>query len=198
MEWIDAGPCTHFTKYGDIDRRAELKDRLSSIRIDGAVSDLKWLTMKNCHVREAYALFQERESGKKWIAAVLNKSDGQKRLSYAVIPEWLNPPQCRCGKKILQMATPLCPGESPVAEKWRERCRENILQAEAPSTFKNLPEGTQAVWTVAGDEWPLLPRGTRVKLTKVKSCRKWYWRDSDTGVLYANAMIPEDELKLIP
>lgn len=198
MDWIKGGPATHFTTSGDIERRAELKDRLSTIEIEGTVSELKWLTMKNCHVTEAYALFQEKESGKKWIAAVLNKADGKRGLDYAVIPEWLSPAQCNCGKRILKLATPLEPGECPAAEEWRAKCWENISLKENPATFANLPEGTQAVWTVGSNDWPLLPQGRRVKLAKVRDRGKWYWKDLDSEVLYTSDMIPEDELRILP
>ena len=198
MDWIKGGPATHFTTSGDIERRAELKDRLSTIELEGTVSELRWLTMKNCHVTEAYALFQERESGKRWIAVVLNKADGKKGLDYAVIPEWLNPAQCNCGKRILMLATPLQPGESPAAEEWRARCWENISAKESPATFANLPEGAQAVWTVGSDNWPLLPKGRRTKLEKVRSRGKWYWKDLDSDVLYTDDMIPEDEIRVLP
>ena len=198
MHWIRGGEASHYTEDGVINRRAELKDKLGAVEIDGVESHLEWLAMRSPNSTVAYALFEEKETGRKWAAVVLTTTHRKKTMDYALIPESLNPDQCGCGKRILEMLTPIEPGADPGAEEWRRRCWEEVERKEKPSLFKSLPEGTKVRWTVGSDEWPLLPKGRKVVLVKVKKENyRWYWKDVSNGVLYDKDAIPVDDYEVI-
>lgn len=193
MEWISGGTASHFNKNGTVDRRSELNDKLAVIELDGTESHLKWLSTSSPLSTKAYALFEEKESGKRWAAAVISKVSGGKQLDYAILPEWTNPPYHECSKRIMQMLTPLDPGESPKAEEWRRKCWEEIKRKENPLSFESLSEGDQVLWTVANDDLPFLHRGAKVKLVKEKVGRIWVWNDPATGMFYDKSQVPESD-----
>ncbi|MBQ3106920.1 MAG: hypothetical protein IJC51_05620, partial [Eggerthellaceae bacterium] len=193
MEWISGGTASHFSKSGDINRREELKEKLATVEFDGVESQLKWLTMPSPSATKAYALFEEKESGSRWAAAVISRTIGGKQMDYAILPEWTNPPYYECGKRIMQMLTPLDPGKCPESEEWRRRCWEEIDRKKSPFSFESLPGGAQVLWKVSGDDFPFLPRGTQVRLVKEKSGRDWVWRDLASGMFFSKDRVPESD-----
>lgn len=197
MEWISGGPAVHFNADGAINRRAELKDKVGTIVIDGVESRLQQMSMKSSTAAEAYALFEEKGTGRNWAAVVLSKSILGKEMNYAVIPESSNPPYLKCSKTILRKLTPLEPGEDPGAEEWRRKCWEEIERKESPSSFKALPEGTQVLWTVGDGGVPFLPAGKKIRLIKTKVRSYWRWRDPETDMLYESDMVPERDYEVL-
>lgn len=193
MEWTSGGPAVHFNADGTINRRKELKDKVEIVMIDGVESQLQRLAMKGPNVTDAYALYEEKNSGRKWAAVVLNRSIRGKGIDYMVIPESLNPPYYKCVKTILKALTPLEPGEDPGAEKWRKKCWEEVDRKNNPSSFEALPEGAQVLWTVGNDDMPFPPKGKKIKLVKTKVRNYWYWKDLASGVLYEGGMVPRND-----
>lgn len=202
MDWTPKEPVTFFLADGRANRRAELKKRLETLSAFEMKSKLVKLASKSSSASEAYALFEEESSGRVWAAAVITKTDG-KSMSYALIPEWENPPYHRCGRLFLERLEESGPSKHPEAEEWRRKCREELGCAEAlstgkgPSAFENLTEGTRIIWTVGDGAPAYLPRGKQLMLEKELVRRKYCWRDMESGAIYADEMIPESDRQVL-
>lgn len=197
MEWTDGGTASHFSKDGSVNRRTELNEILSTVEINGAESRLKHLSISSPSAAKAYALFEEREGGRKWAAVVLSKVTEGNRIGYAILPEWTNPPYYNCSKRIMQGLTPLDPGEGGGAKEWRQRCWEEIRRKKDPLSFESLPAGTQVLWTVCSDDWPFLAKGSKVKLVKEMAGRSFVWKDPATGIIYDREQVPKSDYKVL-
>ena len=192
MAWTEKSPVTHFKANNKPDVKSELAYRLASVSVNGIESTLQNLSFDARRPKEAYALFSEKSSGKKWAAAILLKTEGED-LSYSLIPEWENPPYYRCARRILKCLTPLSFGESPKAQQWRGKCWENIGEKAAHEKFADLPEGTRLRWTIGDDGHSFLPSGTQIELEKVRVNSRWRWKDVNTGTVYGDNEIPHNE-----
>ena len=196
MNWTSKEPASFFLADDKVNRRAELKKRLETVTIDGVKSTLAKLTSKASTSTEAYALFKEESSGKMWAAVIITKVDGS-MMSYALLPEWENPPYYQCGRTFLKKLDQAGQSEHAAAEEWRRKCREEIERNESPTAFENLVEGTRMIWTVGADGPAHLPQGKQILLEKVLIRRRYCWQDVEGNAIYADNMIPENERQIL-
>ena len=142
-----------FYKNGKIDRKAECD---SIMNCDMVGNKGRYEVLKSAMVGSTYyaavkkTIFKtgaepEKESvfGVVMLTSVNNKD--YYNFSYKDMDESAGPGYYDCPKGILDLLTPT---EYECAEKWRERCYENIKRKKSPDALSNLPIGSEIKFTL--------------------------------------------------
>ena len=142
-----------FYKNGKIDRKAECdsimncdmvgnKDRYEE-RKSAMVGSTYYAAVKKTIFKTGAEPEKESVFGVVMLTSVNNKD--YYNFSYKDIDESAGPGYYDCPKGILDLLTPT---EYEWAEKWRERCYENIKRKKSPDALSNLPVGSEIKFTL--------------------------------------------------
>lgn len=183
MGW-DYTNATHYTKKGDIDRKAEVDLLYHWSNDKTAVS-----VVKSCMVGSTYyaaVRVEDKETGEAQIKGkvVLTRLDSKSYFGYKAICETCGPGASQCPASILNL---LSPTDDEWALAWRERCRNYIEEKKSPRALKNLPVGAVIRYTMRNGKVAEL-----VKHQPAYQFKRPFWYSRETGTYTPATRIPRD------
>lgn len=134
---------THYTKAGNVDRKAEMDERWTQQEHDG-YAELN--VLKSSMVGSVYyAAIEMKRNGKREqvfgvVALTSTKWDDGMNFGYKDMDETCGPCYYDCPKSILDLLTPT---DSEWANEWRRKCIENKKKIK----LSDLPVGTHIKFT---------------------------------------------------
>ena len=185
MGW-DYTHATHYTRKGDVDRKAEIDELYNWSDEKKAVS-----VVKSCMVGSTYyaALrVTDKETGAFEVVGEVVLTRSARRdyfnFGYKAMSETMGPCECSCPASILKL---LSPTDDEWADGWRERCRKTIEDKKSPGALKNLPIGAVIRFT--------MHNGRTMELVKHQAAYQFkrpFWYCEETGRYMPVTRIPKD------
>jgi len=178
----------HYKPNGQVDRKKE---------VDITFSD-HYTVLKSVMVgTEHYAAIRNEHTGAVVAAVTVTSSDIKGsgfNFGYKGALETCGPNEIRCPLSILKMLTPT---EDEFAARWRKKCYEYHAKAKSPNSFKNLPNGAIAIWTVPCGRFTYFNEGERVTLQKFQEKgHKSRWLCKDKGIWIDPKYVDADDVEI--
>jgi len=132
---------THFDKHGHIDRKKEVESEFCS----------GYDVLKSAMVGSTYYAAVRHPSGEIFAVVCLTSTNMRDwyNFSYKMISETEGPYESRCPKSILDL---LPPTDNEYANKWRQRCRDNLSKPTTVQRLNALPIGTKIEFEISSGE----------------------------------------------